>query len=154
MHEDFSDLGPPRLNDFNQVFLTERLTLLHLVRVPIVWKNYNDGQSRTWHPSAKSRNEIEYTLSACGHRMEQPFDEPVVLRITRVLGYKQSKWDSDSGLRGNAKQLIDSLVACGWFHDDSCKYITETRFTQFEPTVREALSTTIIEVFRAEQIFS
>ena len=32
-------------------------------------------------------------------------------------------WDADSVLRGNAKELIDSLTALGWFHDDSPKWI-------------------------------
>ena len=134
------------------IYVTERLTLLHSTRLPIVLTNYNNGQSRTWKVSASERKKIERILRSNGHSRAKPFSEPVVLKITRVLGYKQGLWDSDSGLRGNAKQLVDSLVACGWFDDDSAAYITETRFAQFVPSVREELSSTIVEVLRVEQI--
>jgi hypothetical protein len=134
------------------IYFTERLTLLHSTRLPIVLTNYNNGQSRTWKVSASERKKIERILRSNGHLRKKPFSEPVVLKITRVLGYKQGLWDSDSGLRGNAKQLVDSLVACGWFDDDSPKYIAETRFAQIVPELREELSTTIVEVLRVEQI--
>jgi hypothetical protein len=134
------------------IYVTERLTILHSAMLPVVLTNYNNGQSRTWKISASERKKIERILLANGHQRKVPFGEPVVVRITRVLGYKQGLWDSDSGLRGNAKQLVDSLVACGWFIDDSAKYITETRFGQFVPKVREELGTTIVEVLRVEQI--
>lgn len=50
--------------------------------------------------------------------------------VIRVLGERQRLWDSSSGLRGNYKEIEDSLVAAGWFHDDGPEWIEETRFRQ------------------------
>ena len=136
----------------NEIYVTERLTMLHLARLPIVLTNGNDGRNKRWFSSAKIRTQIEYMLRLNGHFMPEPFNEPIVLRITRVLARAQKLWDSDSIGRGNAKELVDSLVACNWFRDDSAAYITETRFAQFIPSVREKMGSTIVEVLRVEQI--
>ena len=136
----------------NEIYVTERLTMLHLARLPIVLTNGNDGRNKRWFSSAKIRTQIEYMLRLGGHSRPEPFNEPIVLRITRVLARAQKLWDSDSIGRGNAKELVDSLVACNWFRDDSAAYITETRFAQFIPSVREKMGSTIIEVLRVEQI--
>jgi hypothetical protein len=136
----------------NEIYVTERLTLLHLARLPVVLTNGNDGRNKRWFSSAKIRTQIEYMLRLNGHFMPEPFNEPIVLRITRVLARAQKLWDSDSIGRGNAKELVDSLVACNWFRDDSAAYITETRFVQFIPSVREKMGSTIVEVLRVEQI--
>ena len=47
----------------------------------------------------------------------------VVLIITRVLGKNQRLWDSDSVLRGSAKQMIDAIVGTGLLKDDSPKHV-------------------------------
>ena len=52
-----------------------------------------------------------------------PFDRKVDIIITRVLGKGQRFWDQDSVLRGNAKQLLDSLVDAGVLNDDSIKWV-------------------------------
>ncbi len=75
-----------------------------------------------------------------------PFDFPVKITLTRILGPNQRLWDADSVLRGNAKQLIDSLVAVGWFHDDSMKYIVQVIGAQ-DATQRENGPAVSIEVF-------
>ena len=134
------------------IYVTERLTMLHLARLPIVLTNGNDGRNKRWFSSAKIRTQIEYMLRLNGHFLPEPFNEPIVLRITRVLARAQKLWDSDSIGRGSAKELVDSLVACNWFRDDSAAYITETRFAQFIPLVREKMGSTIVEVLRVEQI--
>jgi len=134
------------------IYVTERLSLLHSARLPIVLTNGNDGRNKRWFSSAKIRTQIEYMLRLNGHFLTKPFSEPIVLRITRVLARAQKLWDSDSIGRGSAKELIDSLVACNWFRDDSTVYITETRFAQFVPKVREKKGSTIVEVLRVEQI--
>ena len=134
------------------IYVTERLTMLHLARLPIVLTNGNDGRNKRWFSSAKIRTQIEYMLRLGGHSRPEPFNEPIVLRITRVLARAQKLWDSDSIGSGNAKELVDSLVACNWFRDDSAAYITETRFAQFIPSVREKMGSTIVEVLRVEQI--
>ncbi len=76
-----------------------------------------------------------------------PFKFPVKLTLTRILGPNQRLWDADSVLRGNAKQLVDSLVAVGWFHDDSMKYITQVIGAQ-DATQRENGPAVLIEVFK------
>jgi hypothetical protein len=136
----------------NEIYVTERLTCLHLARLPVVLTNGNEGRDKRWYSSAKIRTQIEYMLRLGGHSRPEPFNEPIVLRITRVLARAQKLWDSDSIGRGNAKELVDSLVACNWFRDDSAAYITETRFAQFIPLVREKMGSTIVEVLRVEQI--
>ena len=99
------------------------------VTLPIELTNGNDGRGSKWFRSSIVRKKIEETVRLL-HRQRVPFDECVVLSITRILGKRQSLWDSDSGLRGNSKELIDALVVCGWFHDDGPKWISETRFYQ------------------------
>jgi len=107
--------------------------------------NGNDGRGGAFWASAKRRIEYEQYL---GHvfQKRQPFEHPVRLRITRVLGPKQRLWDADSVLRGSAKELIDALVAVGWFHDDGPAWITEAVGVQ-DSGRRDAGPATIVEVF-------
>jgi len=105
------------------------LPILFDVWLPLELTNRNDGRGHSWHRTASERKKIERLLIAEGLQ-RSPFETPVTVRITRILGKGQRLWDPDSGLRGNAKELIDSLVAAGWFHDDSAKWITEVRFFQ------------------------
>jgi hypothetical protein len=91
--------------------------------------NGNDGRGNKWYSSAKVRKAMEAILIANGLR-RKPFDVPVKVHVTRILGPGQRLWDSSSIGRGNYKELEDALVAVGWFHDDSPRWITETRFFQ------------------------
>lgn len=102
-------------------------TVLHIVILPIELTNGNDGRGSKWFSSAKARKTIEATLHA--HR-RTPFTVPVHLTLTRILGAGQRLWDNDSIGRGNAKELIDSLVALGWFHDDKPKWIFGVDYRQ------------------------
>lgn len=99
---------------------------MHLLtrHLPIELTNGNDGRGNKWFSSAKVREKIERQLRELGEERE-PFEMKVRVMITRVLGKNQRLWDMDSILRGNSKELIDALVAVGWFTDDSPKYITE-----------------------------
>lgn len=99
------------------------------VILPIELTNDNDGRGHKWFNSARRRNEIEALLRASG-LVRTPFDHPVQLVVTRILGKGQRFWDFSSGLRGNWKEIEDALVACGWFHDDSAKWITQVDFRQ------------------------
>ncbi len=112
----------------SQVIETEALTLWHGI-LPIELTNGNDGRGSKWFKSANVRKKIEDKLRQLGH-VRKPFDSLVEVRVTRILGPRQSYWDSSSIGRGNWKEIEDALVACGWFHDDSPKYIVETRFFQ------------------------
>lgn len=97
--------------------------------LPIELTNGNDGRGNKWFSSAKLRKKIETVLRKRGFE-RKPFDYPVIVSVTRVLGKGQRLWDSSSIGRGNWKEIEDALVAIGWFHDDCPKWIKETRFFQ------------------------
>ncbi len=101
--------------------------MVEIFRVLLPWDltNNNDGQQRTWHKSANHRKAFERWLRL-NDLVRTPFDKPVVVKVIRVLGKGERLWDSSSVLRGNYKQMEDSFVACGWFHDDNAKWITQT----------------------------
>jgi hypothetical protein len=95
------------------------------VILPIEIHNKNDGQGKHWAGTHRTRKRMESDLRILG-QTRTPFDHPVSVLVTRILGKGQSFWDSSSILRGTYKQLEDSLVKCGWFHDDDTKHITNT----------------------------
>lgn len=97
---------------------------LYEVTIPYVLKNHNAGQQRAWQIAASERKRCEKLLRDLGH-IRKPMTRPVSLEVVRNLGPKQRFWDNDSILRGTAKQLIDSIVACGWFKDDSPAYLQQ-----------------------------
>lgn len=95
------------------------------VTLPIELWNKNNGQGNHWIHTAKLRNSYERDLRVL-KQVRTPFEVPVNVIATRILGQRQRFWDSSSVLRGSYKQFEDSLVACGWFHDDSYRWINET----------------------------
>lgn len=97
--------------------------LIATVDLPIELTNRNDGRGHHFGRTAAERKKIEQALRLTGHLRAAPMPCPVDLKIIRVLGKGQRFWDADSVLRGNSKELIDSLVALNWFVDDSCNYI-------------------------------
>jgi hypothetical protein len=113
--------------------------------LPFRLTNANVGRTKQFGASERERKSLEVRLRGAG-LVRQPFSQPVTLRLTRILGMRERYWDSDSGLRGNSKELIDSLVACGWFHDDGMDWILETRFAQ-DKTQRENGPAILVEVF-------
>jgi len=121
------------------------MKLLHSAKLPIELTNGNDGRGSKWFSSSKLRNQYERLLRLQGHQ-RTPFDVPVMVRVTRILGKRQQLWDFDSGLRGNAKEIFDSLVVLGWFTDDGPKFITEVQFRQDVPKDRVS-PFTLVEVF-------
>lgn len=117
-------------------------TLFTIVLSGLKLTNSNDGQGRGWHRSAAARKAAGEALRrsvvlvdsepGSEEAMAVPFDEslanivlsqPVVLIVTRVLGKGQRLWDSDSILRGSAKQVIDAIVASGLLPDDGPKHV-------------------------------
>jgi hypothetical protein len=112
---------------------------------PIELTNANKGRGHSWHATAASRKKIAKALT--GERRE-PFAFPVAIRITRILGPSQRLWDADSCGRGNAKELVDSLVEAGWFHDDGPRWITHCDYRQ-DSQSRASGPATMIEVMRA-----
>ena len=125
--------------------------LLLSVDLPIELTNGNDGRGGKWFSSAKERGKIERDLRILGFK-RKPFDCPVIVRVTRMLGTRQQLWDSSSCGRGNWKEIEDALVVLGWFHDDGPKYITETRFRQISQTVSKRVRpSVIVDVFTAAE---
>lgn len=107
-----------------------------VIRKPL--SNGNNGQSKHWGLSHRERKEwldslaksewLPHGLGVNTYDIQTamsliPPDSLLGLEITRVIGKGQRKWDADSVLRGNAKQLIDSLVEFGLAEDDSPRYI-------------------------------
>ena len=131
------------------------------VRLAIRLDNKNDGRSGTYHASNKFRKECELQLKAWdlawpGALNYQPqivgktmFTAPVTVRVLRVLGPRQKLWDQSSGLRGNWKEIEDSLVKIGWFVDDSPAWIRRCDFDQIADD-REHGPSIIIEIRAAE----
>jgi hypothetical protein len=120
--------------------------MLHSATLSLELTNGNDGRGSKWFSSAKLRKVIESQLRANGHARSTPFQTPVVIRLTRILGQRQQLWDFSSWGRGNWKEIEDALVEIGWFVDDGPKYITDIRFVQFTPKVRRSPDI-LVEVF-------
>lgn len=99
--------------------------LLWCVSLPVELTNGNNGQGRGWRQTHYFRKKAQ-KLIACLGLLRKPFEQPVQVKVVRLFGKGKRKWDDSSVLRGNYKQLEDAMVACGWFHDDSPKWITRT----------------------------
>ena len=97
--------------------------------LPFELKNGNRGRSGTYHKSAAWRNKFEEDLKKLGLRFE-PLPFRAIVHVTRIMKPRQAFWDPSSSGRGNYKELEDALVACGWFTDDSFKYIENVFFYQ------------------------
>lgn len=93
--------------------------------LPFDLTNGNEGRSKSWYKPAAVRKKFERNLILYGFR-RKPFEKKVIVKVTRILGKGQRLWDSSSVLRGSYKELEDALVAVGWFHDDSPKFIENT----------------------------
>ena len=117
--------------------------------LPIELKNRNDGRGHKHYRSASDRKSFERILRLMGATRD-PFPAPVVVHLTRVLGKGQRLIDPDSILRGNAKEVLDSLVAVGWFADDSQAHIVSTQGFQ-DAGHREHGPATFIEVYDAAE---
>lgn len=102
---------------------------IETILLPFALTNGNDGRGSKWFSSAKIRKQFEAFLLS-EYPARKPFDFPVVVHVTRIIGKGQRLWDSSSIGRGSWKEWEDAMVAVGFFHDDSPKYITETRFFQ------------------------
>lgn len=122
------------------------------VKLPIALTNSNDGRGHSWHRTAKHRKEFAQLLNRLGLQ-RAPFPGPVAVHVVRILGPRQQLWDSSSGLRGSYKELEDSLVAAGWFLDDSAKWIHETRFLQ-DATQRHNGPAVLLDIYDALDRFS
>lgn len=124
----------------------KRLTLPVSIVLPIPLQNSNEGRAGTWHKSANSRKSIEGTLRLFRHVYDPSDMPPVKLTITRLWGRGQKPLDEDSLGRGNAKQLIDSMVACGWLVDDSRPHVMQCDYRQRKSD--DGIAATLVEMTR------
>lgn len=97
--------------------------------LPIELTNGNEGRSKHWAPAHKRRREYELTIRS-EYPHPKPVKTPVKLTVTRVLGKGQRRMDADSLGRGNAKEIIDALVAVGFLPDDGPKHVHEVTYRQ------------------------
>jgi len=119
---------------------------IYVATIPFDLSNNNDGQGRAWYRTAAVKKAITDQLARQGMHRE-PFEFPVRVVLTRILGPKQKLWDADSVLRGSSKQLFDGLVDAGWFVDDGPNYITEVDGRQ-DKTKRSEGPAVLIEIFK------
>ena len=100
-----------------------------LISLPIELTNGNTGRTKHWTEAYKRRREYEATLRLL-HPHPRPVRTPVHLTITRVLGRNQRLMDADSLGRGNAKEIIDAIVAVGILPDDGPRHVVEVTYRQ------------------------
>lgn len=118
--------------------------------LPIALTNGNDGRTKHFGESAARRKKYTRQLGKLGLN-RKPFAEQVDVVVTRILGPGERLMDSSSLLRGNWKELEDSLVELGWFTDDNTKYIRMTVAKQ-ETDSRELGPAILIEIYQAGAI--
>lgn len=136
IHKPIFQPGEPKFLDQGDCMLR--------VQLPIRLTNNNGGRSGTFYNSHAFRKECEIQLKAWG-LVRVPFDQQVEVTVIRVLGPRERLWDSSSLLRGNWKEIEDSLVAIGWFHDDNAEWIRRTTPEQLT-TARDAGPSIIVEI--------
>jgi len=97
--------------------------------LPIRLTNGNQGRTRHYGESNRMRALFEQLFRAW-FPGQKPFETPVKVTVIRVLGSRERSWDLGSWQRGNWKEIEDALVAAGWFHDDSPKWIRDVQFEE------------------------
>ena len=102
--------------------------------LPIELTNGNEGRTKHWGDAKNRRRKYEATIRLLWSRDHRgpptPITTPVKVTITRVLGKRQRLYDADSLGRGNAKEIIDAIVAAGFLPDDGPKHVTACEYRQ------------------------
>lgn len=112
--------------------------------LPIELTNGNEGRSKHWGAAAKRRGEYESIIRLLRPN-PWPIETPVRLVITRVLGRGQRLFDVDSLARGNAKEVIDAIVAAGYLPDDGPRHVVSCEYRQ-DATRRFEGPATVVEI--------
>lgn len=102
-------------------------------------RNYNAGQGRHWGMTHAEKKRMQNAVLSAQLDIDGqllPMREKwhgnqnkifplgkCDITVCRILGRGQRLWDADSVMRGNCKQLIDSIVDAGIIHDDGPKYV-------------------------------
>lgn len=93
-----------------------------VIDIDLVLTNGNNGQGHDWTVSNTQIKRFTKLLKGLNYKF-RPLPFPVKLKITRLIGKGKQYWDYSSILSGNAKQLLDAMVACDWFVDDHRHWI-------------------------------
>ncbi len=112
--------------------------------LPIRLESKNISRRRHWAANHKKKQEFIKVLKALGVTARyMPPTHKQHLTITRVLGKREKLWDTANGLGGSCVELLDSMVYCGFFVDDSDKYLT-VEFKQDDTRRHEGPATEIL----------
>lgn len=113
-----------------------------ILALPIELTNGNDGRTKHFWQAAARRKQYEAIITLMRPR-PRPIPTPCRITITRVLGKGQRLFDADSLGRGNAKELIDAIVAAGFLPDDGPRHVTEVTYRQDATRRRDGPSTEV-----------
>ncbi len=112
--------------------------------LPIRLESKNISRRRHWAANHKKKQEFINAFWALGLTPRAPAPNcKQHLTITRVLGKREKLWDTSNGLGGSCSELIDSMKYCGFFVDDSDKYLT-VEFKQDDTRRHEGPATEIL----------
>lgn len=100
--------------------------------LPIELTNGNDGRTKHFGQAAKRRRKYETIIRtiAAAVPVTTTVKTPVKLVITRILGRGQRLMDADSLGRGNAKEIVDAIVAAGFLPDDGPRHVVACEYRQ------------------------
>lgn len=114
--------------------------------LPIELTNGNEGRSKHWGAAASRRKSYERLVRLAVQPKDRvTIETPVKLTLTRVLGKGQRLYDADSLGRGNAKEIIDALVAAGFLPDDGPKHVVACEYRQ-DASQRQHGPATIVQI--------
>ncbi len=91
--------------------------------LPLEWPSRNVVDRMHWSRRGALRKAAEGVLTTHGLCWPDVPGGESELVLTRILGRGQRLYDDDN-LVGGAKQLIDAMVRCGWFADDSPAHLS------------------------------
>lgn len=126
---------------------TDSTNAIASITLPVKLTNGNDGRGSRWFRSSVRRKKYMRELADFKRK---PFEHPTRIVITRILGPNERLWDADSIGRGNAKEIIDSLVKLGWWHDDGPKFIATCDYRQ-DTTQREQGPAVRIDIYMVDR---
>ena len=119
--------------------------LIHEQTFAVEIKNRNYATANTMYKKG-IKDKFKRHLSQFAR---EPFDRPVKLILTRILGIGQNLYDYDSIGRGDAKELIDTLSDIGWFVNDGPKWIQGVFYDQ-DKSQRWSGPAVKVQVFEVE----
>ena len=119
--------------------------LIHEQTFAVEIKNRNYATANTMYKKG-IKAKFERHLSQFARK---PFDRPVKLIVTRILGIGQRVYDYDSIGRGDAKELIDTLSDIGWFNNDGPRWIQGVFYDQ-DKSQRWSGPAVKVQVFEVE----